>query len=150
MLAHLHESHCGTCLESASLYKSSYIAMIIFDALIFVMAVAKMGRMYRTKQLCTSHSSMVSILLRDGMLPTTVYKGVYICFIDMLLKVPCYTRMEQIVRRSAAISKMNDFRILAISNITNFVVLLVRLTINIRNFDEQANHLSIVLFLQRW
>jgi len=51
---------------SALLFKLSYIFIILFDAFIFLLAVARTGKMYRAKQLYRSHSSIVSILLRDG------------------------------------------------------------------------------------
>jgi len=52
--------------ESPLLFKLSYVAIILFDTFIFVLAAARTGWMYRAKQLRRSHSSIVSILLRDG------------------------------------------------------------------------------------
>jgi len=51
---------------SPLLFKLSYISIILFDAFIFLLAVTRTGRMYRANQLYRSHSSIVSILLRDG------------------------------------------------------------------------------------
>jgi len=52
--------------ESPLLFNFSYIFIIIFDASIFLLAVGRMGRMYRAKELYMSHTSIVSILLRDS------------------------------------------------------------------------------------
>jgi len=52
--------------ESLIFFKLSYIAIILFDTLMFVMALVKTGRMYHAEQLNKSRSSIVSILLRDG------------------------------------------------------------------------------------
>ncbi|KLO16185.1 hypothetical protein SCHPADRAFT_938091 [Schizopora paradoxa] len=46
----------------------SYSATIVFDTLIFILAISKMGRLRETNKICRSHSSIVSILLRDGSL----------------------------------------------------------------------------------
>jgi len=47
-------------------FRMSYIAILFFDTLMFIMALIRIGRMYRPKQLNSSRSSIVSILLRDG------------------------------------------------------------------------------------
>jgi len=52
--------------EALMVFKTSYIAIILFDTLMFVMALVKTGRMYRAERLNKSRSSIVSILLRDG------------------------------------------------------------------------------------
>jgi len=52
--------------ESPFLFKLSYTAIILFDTFIFLLAVARMGRMYRARQQHRQYSSVVSILLRDG------------------------------------------------------------------------------------
>jgi len=51
---------------SLLLYEMSYIVIILFDTLIFILSVAKMGRMYRETRSFHSESSFASILLRDG------------------------------------------------------------------------------------
>jgi len=51
---------------SLSRFRLSYIAILFFDTLMFIMAVIRIGRMYRLKQLYSSRSSIASILLRDG------------------------------------------------------------------------------------
>ncbi|KLO16165.1 hypothetical protein SCHPADRAFT_901697 [Schizopora paradoxa] len=52
--------------DSPMLYELSYISVILFDTLVFFLAALKTGRMYSQSQLYGSHSSIVSILLRDG------------------------------------------------------------------------------------
>jgi len=52
--------------ESPLLFKISYISIILFDTFIFLLAIARMGKMYRAKRLHRPHSSIISILLRDG------------------------------------------------------------------------------------
>jgi len=47
-------------------YELFYIAYIVFDTLIFILSVLKMGRMYRAHRLFHSGSSFVNILIRDG------------------------------------------------------------------------------------
>jgi len=54
--------------ESMLCYELSYIAIILFDTWIFVLSVTKMGNMYREKRLFHSESSIVNILLRDGII----------------------------------------------------------------------------------
>ncbi len=78
--------------ESPLLFKLSYISIILFDTLVFLLAVARMGRMYLEEQFYRSHSSIVSILLRDG----GCYKPRYACpkFHDanVSFKAPCCMR----------------------------------------------------------
>jgi len=49
-------------------YGLSYTAIILFDTWIFILSVTRMGRMYRAKRLFHSESSIVNILLRDGII----------------------------------------------------------------------------------
>jgi len=69
------EEFSSSCLVAPSLngdghllrYELSYIAIILFDTLVFFLSVAKMGRMYRAKRLFHPES-IVNILLRDGII----------------------------------------------------------------------------------
>lgn len=47
-------------------YELSYIAIILFDTLIFILSVSRLGRMYRAKRLFHPESSIVNTILRDG------------------------------------------------------------------------------------
>jgi len=61
-----------TVSGSSLRYEMSFIAIILFDTLIFVLSLAKMGRMYIAKRLFHSESSIMNILLRDGSILYTV------------------------------------------------------------------------------
>jgi len=51
-------------------YELSYIAIILFDTWIFILSVTRIWRMYRARRLFHSYSSVLNILLRDGIIYT--------------------------------------------------------------------------------
>ncbi len=78
--------------ESPLLFKISFISIIFFDTFIFLLAVARMGRMYCAKRLHRPHSSIISILLRDGELCTPNYACSEFHVTNVSPKAPCYMR----------------------------------------------------------
>lgn len=76
--------------NSPLLFELSYIAIILFDTLLFLLALLRMGAMRRlSKESFNPRTSLVSILLRDGE-STTVFFPSSIIHIRLSLSDPRY------------------------------------------------------------
>jgi len=120
--------------ESLLLYKLSYISIILFDIFIFLLAVAKMGKMYRAEQLYRSHSSIVSTLLRDGtLLYATLAISNITSFVFFMLFVETDTAITLSFFLFVAISGTNSEMTHALS-----VILVSRMIFNLREAGNRG------------
>lgn len=114
---------------SPMVFKLSYIALILFDTLMFLLAAMKTGMIYRSRLLLGSQSSLVSILLRDG--EESLYP-INCSTVLFLLIYPSRQYPIRVRRYSLFGVHRNIWRlvnsILAVSNISNFVMFMVRNT----------------------
>ncbi|KLO16182.1 hypothetical protein SCHPADRAFT_224874 [Schizopora paradoxa] len=119
--------------HSLSIFRLSYICILFFDTLIFVLALSRMGMMYCAKRFHGSQPSLVFILFRDGIMFFAILT------ISNLFNLVIFVRFFNDAKSISDMARYNAF-LFVVSSGTNSelthslsVILVSRMIFNLRD-----------------